>query len=281
MVESFLDGLGQLGYRDGQNIAIEYRFAEATEQLPAVAAELVDLRVELIVASGTTAVFAAAAATKEIPIVMGGIAADPVAGGLVQSLARPGGNVTGMSFISRQTAGKRLELLKETVPGLSRVAVVSNPTNPGHGPFLEDLEAASGTLQLQLQRLEVQTPEDLEAAYGTAAEQSQGLLLLADPLSVNRPKLVADLAAKNRLPAAYELRDFVEVGGLMSYAANILDLYRRSATHVDKILRGARPADLPIEQPTTFDLVINLKAAEALGLTIPQSVLLQATEVIQ
>ena len=282
VADSLVEGLRDLGYVDGQNLAIEYRFASATDQLDALAAELVDLKVELIVASGTPAVFAAARATSSVPIVMGGIAADPVATGLIESLARPGRNVTGMSAISRQTATKRLEMLKETVPGSSRVAVLWNPTNPSNLPIMGDLERAGGTLQLQLRRLEVRAPEEIEPAVAAASrEQAQALFVVEDPVTVNRPKVVADLATQHGLPSIYSLRDFVQVGGLMSYNPDNLDLYRRAASHVDKILKGAKPADLPVEQPTRFEFVINLKTARALGLTIPQEVLMQATEVIQ
>ena len=282
MAESLLDGLRELGYVEGHNITIDYRFADTGDQLPALAAELVGLNPELIVASGTPAVFAAAEATKTVPIVMGAIAADPVAGGLAASLARPGGNVTGMSAIGRQTAAKRLDLLRQTLPGLARVAVLWNPTTPGHGPILDDLEQASRTLGIRLGRLEVRAPEEIEPAVRAAGgEQAQALFVVEDPVTINRPKLVADLAAQHRLPAIYAIRESVEAGGLMAYAPNVLDQYHRAATHVDKILKGARPGDLPIEQAVTFDLAVNLAAARALGLAIPESVLQQATEVIE
>jgi putative ABC transport system substrate-binding protein len=282
VADSLEGGLRDLGYVNGQNLAIEYRFANAPTDLDTLAAELVDLKVELIVASGTPAVFAAARASTSVPVVMGGIAADPVATGLVENLARPGRNVTGMSAIGRLTATKRLELLKETVPGLARVAVLWNPTNPGNGPIVEDLKHASGTLQLQLQLLEVKDPQHIQPAIETASrEQAQALFVVEDPVTINRPKELTALTAQHRLPAIYAARDHVQEGGLMSYAPDNLDLYRRAATHVDKILKGARPAELPVEQPTKFEFVINLKTAQALGLTIPQPVLLQATEVIK
>jgi ABC-type uncharacterized transport system substrate-binding protein len=283
LIEGFLRGLREHGYVEGQNIVIEYRFSEdRNDRLPELAAELVALKVELILASGTPASFAAKQATGTIPIVMGGVAANPVETGLVASLARPGGNVTGMSMMTSQLGGKRLEVLKETVPGLSRVAVFWNPPNPAYGPILKELEAAAPTLGVKLQRLEVRVPGDFEGAFQTATRQHAGALIApGDPLSTNRPRMVADLALKYRLPTMMDIKEFVEAGGLLSLGVDLPDLYRRAATHVDKILKGANPADLPMEQPTKLDLFVNLKTARALGLTIPQSVLLQATQVIQ
>jgi putative ABC transport system substrate-binding protein len=283
LIEALLQGLREHGYVEGQNIVIEYRFSEGRDdRLPELAAELVDLKVDLIVASGTPASFAAKQATSTIPIVMGGLAANPVETGLVASLARPGGNVTGMSMMTSQLSGKRLELLKETVPGLSRVAVLWNPPNPTYGPVLRELEAGAQMLGLELQRVEVRVPEDFEAAFEAATTQRAGALIApADPLTTNRPKVVAELALKHRLPAMMDLREFVEAGGLLSLGVNLTELYRRAAVHVDKIVKGANPADLPMEQPTKLDLFVNLKTAQALGLIIPQSVLTQATEVIQ
>ena len=283
LVEGFLQGLRERGYEDGRTIAIEYRFSDGRdERLPELAAQLVALKVELIVASGTPASFAARQATDTIPLVMGGLAANPVETGLVASLAHPGGNVTGMSMMTSQLGGKRLELLKATVPGLARVAVFWNPPNPAYGPVLRELEEAAPTLGLELQRLEVRVPEDFEGAFEAATRQHAGALIApADPLTTNRPKVVADLAAKHRLPALMDLKEFVEAGGLLSLGVDLTDLYRRAATHVDKILKGAKPADLPMEQPTKLDLFVNLRTAEVLGLTVPRSVLLQATEVIQ
>jgi ABC-type uncharacterized transport system substrate-binding protein len=283
MIEGFLQGLREHGYVEGQNIVIEYRFSEdRNDRLPELAAELVKLKVALIVASGTPASFAAKQATSTIPIVMGGLAANPVETGLVASLARPGGNVTGMSLMSSQLSGKRLELLKEIVPGLERVAVFWNPPNPAYGPILKELETAAPTLGVKLQRLEVRVPGDLEGAFKAATRRRAGALIApGDPLVANRPRMVADLALKYRLPTTMDLKEFVDAGGLLSLGPDIVDLYRRSATHVDKILKGANPADLPMEQPTKVDLFVNLKTARALGLTIPQSVLVQATKVIE
>jgi putative ABC transport system substrate-binding protein len=283
LINGFLQGLRERGYVEGQNIVIEYRFSEdRDDRLPALAAELVALKVELILASGTPASFAAKQATSTIPIVMGGIAANPVETGLVASLGRPGGNITGMSMMSSQLGGKRLELLKEIVPGLARVAVFWNPPNPAYGPILKELEATAPTLGLKLQRLEVRVPGDFEGAFKAATRQRAGALIApGDPLTANQRKVVADLALKYRLPTAMDIKEFVEAGGLLSLGPDLADLYRRSATHVDKILKGAKPADLPMEQPTKFDLFVNLKTARVLGLTIPQSVLLQASQVIQ
>jgi putative ABC transport system substrate-binding protein len=283
LIDGFRQGLRERGYVEGQNIVIEYRFSEdRNDRLPALAAELVALKVQLIVASGTPASFAAKDATKTIPIVMGGIAADPVETGLVASLARPGGNITGMTMMSPQLSGKRLELLKRTVPGLARVAVFWNPPNPAYGPILKELEAAAPALHLKLQRLEVRVPSDFEGAFEAATRQRAGALIApGDPLVTNRPKMVADLALKYRLPTIMENKEFVEAGGMLSLGLDLVDSYRRAATHVDKILKGANPAELPMEQPTKFDLFVNLKTARVLGLTIPQSVLLQASQVIE
>ena len=283
LIEGFLQGLREHGYVEGQNIVIEYRFSEdRDDRLPALAAELVALKVQVILASGTPASFAAKQATSTIPIVMGGIAADPVETGLVASLARPGGNITGMSMMTSQLGGKRLELFKEIMPGLSRVGVLWNPLNPAYGPVLKELETAAQAMGVEIQRLEVRAPEDLEGAFEAATRQHAGALIVpADPLTTNRQKLIADLAAKHRLPAIMEYKEFVKAGGLLSLGVDLADLYRRSATHVDKILKGTKPADLPMEQPTTLNLFVNLKTAKALDLNIPDSVLARADEVIK
>ena len=283
LIEGLLQGLRERGYAEGKNLVIEYRFSEdRNDRLPALAAELVALKVQLIVASGTPASFAARDATRTIPIVMGGIAADPIETGLVASLARPGGNITGMSMMTAPLGGKRLELLKNTIPGLASVAVFWNVPNPAYGPILKELEAAAPVLGLKILRVEVRVPEDFESAFAAAARQGAGALVApGDPLFTNRPKMVADLALKHRMPTIMDIKEFPEAGGLLSLGLNLVDSYRRAAGHVDKILKWAKPADLPMEQPTKFDVSINLKTAQALGLTIPRSVLLQATEVIQ
>ena len=283
LIEGLLRGLRERGYVEGQNIVIEYRFSEGrNDRLPELAAELVDLKVDLIVASGSPASLAAKRATSTIPIVMGSLAADPVETGLIVSLARPGGNVTGMTEMAAQLSGKRLELLKETMPGLARVAVFWNPPNPAYGPVLTGLEAAAPLLRLKLQRLEVRVPEDFEGALKAAVGQRAGALFVpGDPLVTNRPRVLADLALRYRLPTMTHFRELPETGGLMSFGPDLVDSYRRAATHVDKILKGANPAELPMEQPTKFDLVVNLKTARILGVTVPQSILIQATQIIQ
>jgi putative ABC transport system substrate-binding protein len=283
VIEGFLKGLREHGYVEGQNIVIEYRFSEGrNDRLPALAAELVDLKVKLILASGSPASFAAKEATRTIPIVMGSLAANPVETGLIASLARPGGNITGMTEMASELSGKRLELLKQTVPNLSRVAVFWNPPNPAYGPVLKQLEAAAPTMGVQIQRLEVRVPDDFEGALKIATRQrAGGLFVPGDPLVTNRPRMVADLALKYRLPTITDFRELPEAGGLLSFGPDLVDSYRRAASHVDKILKGANPADLPMEQPTKFDLFVNVKTARTLGLTIPQSVLVLATKVIQ
>ena len=283
VIEGFLLGLRERGYVEGQNIVIEYRFSEGrNDRLPELAAELVNLKVKLILASGSPASFAAKEATRTIPIVMGSLAANPVETGLIASLARPGGNITGMTEMASELGAKRLQPLTQTVPGLSRVAVFWNPPNPAYGPVLKELEAAAQTMGVAIQRLEVRVPEDFESALGAATKQRAGALFVpGDPLVTNRPRIVADLALKYRLPTITDFRELPEAGGLLSFGPDLVDSYRRAATHVDKILKGAKPGDLPMEQPTKFDLFVNLKTARALGLTIPQSVLVQATKVIE
>jgi len=283
LIEGFLQGLREHGYVEGRNILIEYRFSDGrNERLPNLAVELVTLKVDLILASGSPASLAASQATRTIPIVMGSLAADPIETGLIVSLARPGGNITGMTEMAAQLGGKRLELLKQVVPTLSRVAVFWNPPNPAYGPVLKALEAAAPQLGLQLQRLEVRILEDFEGALQAATRQRAGALFVpGDPLVTNRPKVVADLALKYRLPTMTDFKELPGAGGLLSFGPDLVDSYRRAATHVDKILKGAKPADLPMEQPTKFDLVVNLQTARTLGLTVPPSVLIQATEIIQ
>jgi putative ABC transport system substrate-binding protein len=280
--DRFLQGLGEHAYVDKQNIVVEYRFSDDQDgRLPALAHELVALKVDLILASGTPASFAARDATTTIHIVMGSVSANPVETGLIASLARPGGNITGMTSISTQLSAKRMQLLQEIVPGLSTVAVFWNPPNPSYGPVLRELEDAAQTLGLSLRRLEVRTPADLGQAMETAVREGCGALIIpADPLTTNRPKVVADLAVQHRLPAIAERQEFVEAGGLLALGADLADLYRRSAGHVDKILKGSDPGSLPMEQPSKLDLGVNLKTAAQLGLAIPTTVMTQATEVV-
>jgi putative tryptophan/tyrosine transport system substrate-binding protein len=284
-IESFRQALHERGYIEGQNLVIEYRWAEGRdERLPNLAAELVRLKVDVIVTGGSTAIRAAQQATRTTPIVMVG-ASDPVAQGFVASLARPGGNITGLSIVTPELLGKRLEILKETVPQSTRVAILANP---GSAPTLSAtttgvLTIAAQGLGLQLQVVEVRRAEELDEAFAAVTRAgADALLVQGEPRLLDGLRgRIADLAAKHRLPAMYAWRMYVDAGGLMSYGVSLLEQYRRTAIYVDKILKGAKPADLPVEQPTKFELVINLKAAKALGLTIPSTLFFQADEVIQ
>ncbi len=283
--EAFRQGLRDLGYVEGRNVVIEYRSAEGIERIPALAAELVALKVDVIfVGGGTRATLAAMQATKTIPIVFTGVG-DPVTSGLVTSLARPGGNVTGLSGLGPELVGKRLELLTQAVPGVTRVAVLWLPGALGERTDREMLKAAdvaAGALGVRLQVVEARGPADFDRAFSDMTRAHAGALtVLPSNRFLREHRRLVDLAAKNRLPAVYTSREFVDAGGLMAYGANGADNYRRAATYVDKILKGAKPADLPVEQPTKFELVINLKTAKALGLTIPPSLLARADEVIQ
>ena len=283
--EAFRQGLRDLGYVEGRNLVIEYRSAEGKlERLPALAAELVALKVDVIVAPNTVAALAAKQATRTLPIVFAA-AADPVTSGLVTSLARPGGNVTGLSNLAPELVGKGLELVRQAVPGISRVAVLWQPgaiDERTEKDRLKRADVAARALGVRLQVVEARGPEDFDRAFSdmTRARSDALTVLGSSMFDTERRRLVA-LAAKNRLPAVYAWREFVDAGGLMSYGANLADMYRRAATYVDKILKGARPGDLPVEQPTKFELVINLKTAKALGLTIPPALLARADEVIQ
>ena len=280
--EAFRQGLRELGYVEGRTVGIEYRWAEGrSERFPGLAAELVRLKVDVIVTWGTQAAFAAKNATRTIPIVMAS-SGDPVGTGLVSSLARPGGNITGSSSLSLELEGKRLELLKEVVGKLSRVAVLWNPGNPLHGVLLKETQAVAESLKVQLQLVAAQVPADFESAFAKVTrERPDALIVLSDDFFAGQRKRIVDFTAKMQVPAVYTGSTIVHAGGLMSYGASYPELFRRAATYVDKILKGAKPADLPVEQPTKFELVINLKTAKALGLTIPQSVLIRADEVIQ
>lgn len=281
--EAFRQGLRELGYVEGQNIVIEYRFARGNPgRLPDLAAELVRLNVDVIVAAGgSPAIQAAQNATRTIPIVMTGLS-DPVAWGFIASLDRPGGNITGLSHGGFELIGKRLELLKETVPRASRVAVFWNRRSLAADVVSKEMQAASHALGLQLQSLEVRGPNDLEGAFQAAVRgRAGGLTVGSGPVLSSNRKRILDFAATKRIPGVYPWREYVEDGGLMSYAPNLPDGYRRAATYVDKILKGTKPADLPVEQPMKFDFVINLKAAKQIGITIPQSVLYRADRVIK
>ena len=286
LIEAFRQGLRDLGYVEGRNVVIEHRSAEGKlERLPALAGELVALKVDVIVAAAILPALAAKQATKTIPIVFTS-ATDPVTDGLVTSLARPGGNATGLSTISTpEIVGKRLELLKQVIPGITRVAVLWQPGGQGertNKDMLKGAELAARALGVRLQAVETRGPEDFDRAFSDMTRARAGALTSAGgTMFFNERRRLVDLAAKNRLPAAYTQREFVDAGGLMAYGANIADLWRRAATYVDKILKGAKPGDLPVEQPTTFELVINLKTAKALGLTIPPSLLVRADQVIE
>jgi putative ABC transport system substrate-binding protein len=283
-VDAFRQGLRELGWVEGQNIVIEYRFAEGRlERLPDLAAELVRLKVDIIVASPTPGVAAAKNATETIPIVMLSGSADPVGLGFIASLARPGGNVTGLSYsVGPEIFSKGLELLKETVPKIRRVAILSNPASPVQPLIIREVNAAARSMGVQLQLLEARGPNEFDGAFAAMAKERVGaLLVVADSIFLLHRTRLADLAARSRLPAAYGVREHVEAGGLMSYGPSLRDVFRRGATYVDKILKGAKPGDLPVEQPTKFELVLNLKTAKALGLTIPDSLLRRADEVIQ
>ncbi len=282
-LRTFQRGLKDLGWVEGQNIVIEWRFAGGrAEQLPGLAVELVRLRVDLIVAPSTPTAVAAKNATKTIPIVTVG-GADPVGLGLVASLAKPGGNITGLtSAVGPEIAGKQLALLKETVPKVSRMAVLWNPTTPGNELALREAGIAARALRVELQLLEARGLNDFESAFAAMSTKRAGaLLVLGDVMFTTYRMRLASLAAKSRLPAIYATRQFVDEGGLMAYGANILDNFHRAAVYVDKILKGAKPGDLPIEQATKYELVINLKTAKALGLTIPPSLLGRADQVIE
>ena len=280
-VEAFIQGLRDLGYVEGRTIAIEYRWGEGKpERVPAFAEELVRLKVDIIVAAaGIPGGFAAKGATGTIPIVVP-VMADPVGAGLVASLARPGGNLTGLSLMTPELSEKRMELLKEAFPSASRVAVLRDPRMPPTD--LRTAEAAARALGLRVQTLEVRDITDLEAALAAAKRDRAGALnMLSSPFFFAHRGRVVEAVGKARLPAMYPLKDFVDAGGLMTYAPKVADLFRRAASYVDKILKGAKPADLPVEQPTRFELVINLKTAKSLGLTIPQTILIRADQVIQ
>jgi len=281
-IEAFRQGLRELGYIEGKNIVIEYRSSEGKlDRTPALAAELVRLKVDVIVSAGPQITSAAKEATVTIPIVMT-LDTDPVGSGFVASLARPGGNITGLSTLAPEISGKQLELLKETVPKLSRVAVFGTSTIAGNARALRETELAAGAFGVQLQYRDVLSPKDIETAFRAASkERADAVLVLTSPVLNSHRRQLANLAANNRLPAIYAREEYVEDGGLMSYGVSATDLDRRAATYVDKILKGTKPADLPVEQPTKFEFIINLKTAKQIGLTIPPTVLARADRVIK
>jgi ABC-type uncharacterized transport system substrate-binding protein len=281
-LEVFRQGLRDLGYAEGKEIVIEQRYADGKlDRVAALATELVRLKLDVIVTGGPAATRAAKEATATIPIVMG-FDYDPVGSGVVASLARPGGNVTGLSSLAPEISGKQLELLKELLPRLSRVAILGNSTEPGIGQLRKEAELVAGAFKVNLQYLDVLAPKDIGTAFQAASKgRAEALLALSSFVIISERAQIADLAIKNRLPAIYPWPEFVEDGGLMTYGPSSNDLFRRAATYVDKILKGAKPADLPVEQPTKFEFVINLKTAKQIGLTIPPNVLARADRVIK
>ena len=280
-VEALRIGLRDLGYVEGKNIAIAFRSAETAERLPEVTADLVRLNVDVIFATSSTEVEAARRATKTIPVVFA-THADPVGVGHVASLARPGGNITGLSMLLTELAAKELEIMKQALPHMTRVGVLLTSTAPSHRPASHAVEAAAQQLGVQVLTVPVRAPADLDGAFALMArERVKGFLAVASPLTRSQRALLAELSLKYRLPGMFGSRDNVEAGGLMSYAPDLVDLTRRAATYIDKILKGVKPADLPVEQASKYELVINLKTAKTLGITIPPVVLLRADHVIQ
>ncbi len=281
-LDAFRQGMSEHGYVEGQNVTIDQRWAEGrSERFRDLTAELTRLKPDVIVTLSTLAALAAKATTRTTPIVF--VAGDPTGSGLVQDLARPGGNVTGLSLtLGEEFVGKWLELLGEAIPRLSRVAILSNPTNPANAGRLKVVQIAAQRLRIKLQHEEVTDANQLDSAFGAMSTgQAQGLIVFVDPLTVRYRARIVDLAAKTRLPAIYGFREFVDAGGLMAYGSSVPELCRRAAIYVDKILKGAKPGDLPVEQATQFEFVINLRTAKALGLAIPQSLLVRADQVIQ
>ena len=281
-LEAFRQSLHDLGYDEGQNIAIDYRYGEGKrDRLPGLSADLAHLKVDVIVVSGALAISALKNATKTIPIVMTTVE-DPVAQGFVASLARPGGNITGLTNLAPELSGKRLELLKESFPKISRVAVLWDPSTPGSVVTFKETQIVAPALGVQLQSVEVRSPNDFEGAFRSATTERAGALIVLQSLLTNAHRQrIVELAVNNRLPSMYTQTEYVEVGGLMSYAPSYTDIYRRAATYVDKILKGTKPADLPVEQPTKFEFIINLKTAKQIGVTIPPNVLARADKVIR
>ena len=281
-VEAFRQGLRALGYVEGKNIVIEWRSSEGkADRLPALAAELVRLKVDVIVSGGAPPTRAAKQATATIPVVMG-YDDDPIGSGFVESLARPGGNITGLATLAPEISGKQIELLKEVIPKLTRVAVLGDASQSGHPQVLREINLAADALRVQIQFVEIRAPKDIESAFQAATKaRADVVLVVTTPLLTIQRGQLADLAIKNRLPAIYSRPEYVEDGGLVFYGVSYTDLFRRAATFVDKILKGAKPTDLPVEQPKKFEFIINLKAAKQIGLTIPPNVLARADRVIR
>jgi putative ABC transport system substrate-binding protein len=282
LVEAFQQGLRELGYTEGRNVVVEYRWADGDpNRLPALAKEILNLRVSVIVTQSNAAVTALQQATRTLPVVAAGMG-DPIASGFVASLARPGGNITGFSNEAEQVAGKWLELLSEAVPKMSRVTVLAVSDMPSHRTYWTEIRSAAQTLKMMPQRQDVKTPDDIEQAFAALLKgRPQSIIVLPHAVTIERREQIVELAAKNRLPGMYPFNLFVSAGGLMSYGPDLANLHRRAATYVDKILKGAKPGDLPVEQPTKFELAINLKTAKQIGLTIPPNVLARADKVIK
>jgi putative ABC transport system substrate-binding protein len=281
-IEAFRQGLRELGYVEGKNLVIEWRSAEGKiDRVPELAAELVRLKLDVIVSPGPAVTRPLKEATSTIPIVMASDT-DPVGSGFIASLARPGGNITGLASLAPEVGGKQLELLKEISPKISRVAVIGNSANPGDAQALRETVLAAGSFEVYLRYLDILDPKDIETAFRAAAKgRADALMVLGNPILNAHRKQIVDLAVKQRLPATYTRPEFIEAGGLMYYGTNYNDLYRRAATYVDKILKGAKPADLPVEQPKKFEFTVNLKAAKQIGLTVPPNVLARADRVIR
>ena len=281
-IEAFRRGLRELGYVEGKNIVVEYRYAEGNpDRLRQLTAELVQLKVDILVSGGPTVTRLAKEATSTIPIVMG-FDDDPVGSGFVASLARPGGNITGLSTLAPEISGKQLEILKEIVPRLSRVAVLGSSTRSGTSLSLKEMELAGGAFKVQIQYLDIQDPKDIETAFTAATRgRADAVVVLGSPVLNLRRTEITDLAVKRQLPGVYAQPEFMDAGGLIYYGASFTDIFRRAASYVDKILKGAKPADLPVEQPKKFEFIVNLKAAKQIGLTIPPNVLARADRVIR
>jgi putative ABC transport system substrate-binding protein len=281
-LDAFRQGLSELGYVEGKNIVIEYRYADGNlDRVPALAAEMVRLNVDVILTGGSAATRPAKGTTATIPIVMAQDT-DPVGNGFVASLARPGGNITGLSIVAPELSGKQLEILKETVSKLSRAVVLSHSNEPSYIQLRKEMELAAKALKIQIQFLDARSPKDVETAFREASRRrADAVLVTTSPIVASQRAQIADLAVKNRLPAMYGQPEYVDVGGLMFYGTSVTDLFRRAATYVDKILKGAKPADLPVEQPVKFEFIINLKAAKQIGLTIPPNVLARADRVLR